>query len=146
MSLDRPIGKFSRKEILIVATLLHDIAKTITVLQNKKTLATRCPGHEMIGSFMSMEMGKRFGLDVRDNRHLQQIVHYHGFIHDILSLALEKKPSEPYIQMYRNITKNMSIEIALLAYADMLGSDLPKVNKAEFDNRKRLIIDFLRVL
>jgi hypothetical protein len=47
--LDEKIGKSARKELLIVATVLHDIAKK-DLLIKLPSGNTVCPAHEVIGS------------------------------------------------------------------------------------------------
>lgn len=49
--LNKKIGKYLRKELLIIATLLHDIAKADLLIKDKNE-NTQCPGHEVIGASM----------------------------------------------------------------------------------------------
>lgn len=139
-------GKATRKEILVVATILHDIAKLHTCIENKETKATRCPGHEILGSFMAGRMGKRFGLEKTSITHLQNIVLHHGFIHEILNLILEKRSAEKFIKLYCDATEHFSLEVVLLAYADMLGSDLPKALPQAFTEREKVIKQILQYI
>lgn len=142
--LQEKVEKHSRREILIVATILHDIAKAHTLIKNEKTGMTACPGHEMIGSYLSHEMGKRFGLSGKSIDQLQAIILYHGFVHEILTLSIRKGQQEKYFNLSKKMTRNCYIELLILAYADMLGCDLPRVNPQDFVKREELIIAFLR--
>ena len=138
------IGSHSRREILIVATILHDIAKTLTIIKNEKTGMTACPGHELIGSYLSREMGGRFGLSGASLKHLETIVLYHGLAHDMLTLIFKKGSTEKYIQFFEPIVGRAFIEVQLLAYADMFGSDLRKIDPTEFLKREELLISSIK--
>lgn len=142
--LQEKVEKHSRREILIFAAILHDIAKSLTLIRNEKTGMTTCPGHEMIGSYLSAEMGRRFGLRNKSLHHLQMVVLYHGFVHEILTLSIRKGTPKKYFDLFKNMISNNYIELLILAYADMLGSDLPKVNPQEFSQREELIKSILR--
>jgi len=74
--LSEKIGRLTRKEILIVGTLLHDISKIDTLI--KKTDGTSfCPGHELISAGRVKNYSARFNLDKNDEEHVERIVRYH---------------------------------------------------------------------
>lgn len=93
--LEKRIGKYTRKELLIVATLLHDIAKSYLHIELDDENAL-CPGHEMIGASSVQQFKDRFGLDSQEMDHVQQIVHFHGFVNDVLTLIIHGKGCRKY--------------------------------------------------
>lgn len=140
--LQTKVKKHSRKELLIIATLLHDIAKKETIIEEQSGIK-RCPAHEIIGSNMVKKFSSRFDLSNNETKIVEKIVHYHGFTNDILTLALSKNRISRYCSIFREIVGDIYIELFLLMYADILGSDLEKSNKQEFDKRLELITNFL---
>lgn len=142
--LKEKISRFSRKEILYLATLLHDISKTYAVIVDSKTKQTTAPGHEVLSSVMTLDIASRFGFSGKDIVMLHKIVLYHGFLHDILKLILHKREEERFFGFLKKATKGVTIELLLLGYADMVGSDLFRLNKSEFVQREKLLIHLIK--
>jgi len=140
--LGRKVGSHSRKQLLIVTTIVHDIGKRDTLIKDSSGL-TRCPAHEIIGSVMATNFSSRFELDQKATKLVAKIINYHGFISDILALAINKKNQTKCFRLFKQAVGNIYIELLLLMYADMLGSHLKKLNLKEFKARERLIIEFL---
>lgn len=135
-------GKYTRQELLQVATILHDIAKSITVIGNPPN-TTSAPGHEVIGSVMVADFAPRFDLDEKGTERVKQIVLYHGFSHDILNLIINKYNPIKYMSWLKKVAPDFYIELLLLAYADMLGSDLKGNLPQEFVRREKIITQLL---
>ena len=131
----------SRKEVLIVATLLHDIAKTETLVKSPDGTA-RCPGHELIGAGMVGKFTERFGLGKQDEEYVERIVRYHGLISDFLTLIISNGKRERYLEIFRETVGDVGIELVILMKADLLGSDLEKGNKKGYDDRM-VILSFM---
>lgn len=140
--LNEKFGKYTRGELLKVSTILHDIAKPVTLIG---TLPgnTRCPGHEVIGSIMVKDFAPRFGLDNKGTARVSQIILYHGFMHDLLTLSSTKHNPKTYYAIPKKVAPDYYVELLLLVYADMLGSDLKKSQPAVFAERVKLIKYFL---
>lgn len=140
--LEEQIGRHTRKELLIVATILHDIAKTKTLVKDGSG-NTRCIAHEIIGSMMVSSFSARFDLDKTDEEYVKRMVLFHGFTDDILSLIIEKSDINRYFEFFKNTTGDVYKELLLLMYADILGSDLKKAIPGVFKERLGLITKLL---
>ena len=132
--LEETIGTKSRRELLVVATLLHDIAKVDTLVK-KEDGAAGCPGHELIGAARVSQFSARFGLDAVAESYVERIVRYHGFISEILSLIISTGQKEKYLNLFFTTVGDVAIELTLLMHADLLGSDLMKSDNQGFDER-----------
>lgn len=137
------VGKHTRKELLTISVLLHDIAKPVTFVKDK-TGMVRCPGHEFFGSNMIKLFSSRFGFDKKDEAFVRNIVFYHGYIVETLNQIMDKGNKKYYIESYKEIVGNIYCELVLLFYSDLLGSDLKQSNPEEFNKRKNLTLEFLQ--
>lgn len=128
----------SRRDILKVATLLHDIAKTDTLIISADG-TTRCSGHELIAAERVKRFSVRFNLDKQDEQYVQRIVRYHGLISDFLNLIIVNGNKEKYLRIFKETVGDVAIELVLLMHADLLGSDLKKRDKKAYDDRIRIL-------
>ena len=153
-ALNKIVDKNSRKNLLYVAALLHDIGKkeTITDLGGE---IRKCPGHEKKGAEKVKKILKRFNFSQKESEIVTDIVRNHGTIHDIIGLGhkdfqkgLRKERSLTHAvaglenknlqKEYKNFKKKFSkiyLELILLAFADTIGSYLKKTKPAEFRHR-----------
>jgi len=131
-ALNKIIDKNSRKSLLYVAALLHDIGKkeTITDLGGG---ARGCPGHEKKGVQKTEKILKRFSLSQKEFKIVTDIVRNHGVIHDII--GLENKNFQKEYKNFKKKFSNIYLELILLAFADTIGSYLKKTKPAEFRYR-----------
>ncbi|HCS79339.1 TPA: hypothetical protein DIV55_06410 [Patescibacteria group bacterium] len=128
------IGHRTKKEALIVATLLHDIAKTDTLVKHPDGTAS-CPGHELIAAGRVKRFSNRFDLSKNDEAYVERIVRYHGFISEILNLIIDNSNKEKYLEIFQDTVGDIAIELVLLMHADMLGSDLEASDKKAYTDR-----------
>lgn len=133
--LDKKIDTHSRKELLFLATLFHDIGKKETYIREKNI--AKCPGHEEVGAVKLKTIIPRFDLSEIEKTFIIEIVRNHGIIHEILDYPEEnpEKKTEEFKEKYPDIF----LEIILLSIADTLGSQLKENNLEEFNFR----VDFL---
>lgn len=141
--LSKRVGKFSAKELLLIATVLHDVAKSEIYIKDPHG-GTRCPGHEIIGASRIKRFSERFGLDNEGEQRVSEIVRLHGFVVDVLTLALNLGAAARHVEILRDAAPGIALELTLFAYADMLGSDLKKINEQEFVSRERLVKEFIK--
>lgn len=141
--LAKRVGNHTRKDLLIVSTLLHDIAKPVTAIKDK-TGMVRCPGHELLGSEMVKSFSIRLGLNKKDEDFVKRIVFSHGFIVAVLDQIMDKGNEEYYINSYENMVGDIYYELLLLFYSDLLGSNLKRLNPKEYKIRQKLTFDFLQ--
>ena len=141
--LNKRVGNYTRKDLLIVSTLLHDIAKPVTAIKDK-TGIVRCPGHEFFGSDMVKSFSIRLGLDKKDEDFVKRIVYSHGLIVEVLNQIMDKSDKEYYLNSFKNVVGDIYYELLLLFYSDLLGSDLKRLNPKEYKIRQKLTFDFLQ--
>ena len=131
-ALDKIIDKNSRKSLLYVAALLHDIGKkeTITDLGDG---VRGCPGHEKQGAKKAEKILERFDLSKKESKIIIDIIRNHGVIHYIIGFGNKNFQKE-----YKNFKTKFSkiyLELILLAFADTIGSYLKKTKPDEFRHR-----------
>ncbi len=132
--LEKSVGKHSRRELLTVATILHDIAKSYLHIQLPGG-KTACPGHEMIGASTVKRFSDRFGLNSESEKHVKKLVHFHGFVNDVLTLLINNKNLEKMMSLYEDVVGDIQIELLLFMFADMKGSDFEQVDPMELNLR-----------
>ncbi len=138
--LDKMIDSYSRRDLLFLATLFHDIAKTDTLVEENNI--TSCLQHEEIGSKKVRSILDRFDLSEQEKAIVVNLVKYHGEIHPILSSKnenIEKQLADFEVKHY-----DIFIELILLGMSDTFGSQLKDNNIEEYNFRKdyyRSIID-----
>ena len=127
-ALNKIVDKNSRRTLLYIAALLHDIGKEETIT-NLGGGIKGCPGHEKKGAQKTEKILKRFNFSKKEFKIIMDIVRNHGTIHDIIGLG---------VQEYKNFKKKFTdiyLELILLAFADTIGSYLEKSKPAEFRYR-----------
>ncbi|MDP3991184.1 MAG: HD domain-containing protein [Candidatus Nealsonbacteria bacterium] len=150
-ALNKIIDKNSRKSLLCIAALLHDIGKKETIADLGGG-ARGCPGHEKKGAQKTKKILNRFNLSPKELKIITDIAKNHGVTHDIVGLGCkdfqkgaEKEHSlthaiaglenKDFQKEYKNFKKkfsNIYLELILLAFADTIGSYLKKTKPAEF--------------
>jgi hypothetical protein len=143
--LSERIGQASRKDLLVLATVLHDIAKTDTLVRGKDG-KTSCPGHALIGAARVSRFAERLRLDSQSARYVERIVRYHGLVSDILDLIIANNSREKYLRIFQETVGDVAVELILFMYADLLGSDLEEKDKRAFDERVRVLTWMLGVV
>lgn len=143
--LSEVIGNQTRQNILKVATLLHDIAKT-DVFVKKPDGTAGCPGHDLIAAARVKNFAERFDLDSKAESNVEQIVRYHGFISEILNLMIANQDKEKYFRIFNETVNDVAVELTLLMHADLLGCDLEKGDKKGYNDRITLLAWMLQML
>ncbi len=129
--LNKIIDRNSRRKILKVAALLHDIAKKETIISLNGVRC--CPGHEQKGGKKAEKILRRFNLSKKEFKIITDIVRNHGLIHDIIT-----PDNKNFQKEYKNFKKkfsNIYLEFILMAFADTIGSYLKKTKPVEFRHR-----------
>jgi len=129
--LGKKIDIYSKRELLFLTALFHDIGKKETFEKEKDI--TKCPGHEKVGTTKLKIILSKFDLSKNEKEFITKIVRNHGFIHEILNFPEKnlKKKLEEFKKRYSDIF----LEVILLSIADMLGSQLKNNKSKEFNFR-----------
>jgi len=153
-ALNKIVDKNSRKKLLYIAALIHDIGKGETIT-NLGSGVKGCPGHEKKGAQRARNILKRFNLSQGESKIVTDIVGNHGVMHDIVGLGYKgfKKSAgkdhnlthavvglenKNFQKEYKNLKKkfsNIYMELILLTFADTAVSYLKKTDPAEFRHR-----------
>lgn len=140
--LSTKIDNYTKKDLLFLGTLFHDIAKSDSFVKSNDS--TSCPKHEELGGEKVKPILNRFDLSNREKEIVIRIVKYHGEIHIILDPQNDKL--EEQYQKFKFERHDIFMELILLAMADTLGSQLKDNNPEEFNFRidfyKKIINDF----
>ena len=124
------IKNYSRKDLLFIAAIFHDISKKETLKGNNKI--TECIEHEKMGAEKLRSILLRLDLTEEEKERVIKIVRNHGFIH--YNFGYLEKWEEFKIR-----NTDIFLDIALLAKTDILGSQLKQNDPKEF----KLRIDFV---
>lgn len=116
----KALKKYTNNELLILATLFHDIAKPKTLIYEGKH-TTVCPNHEEKGRIMMDVIGPRIGLRGDELQYVKRIIEMHGLPHLLVNELVKHN-----------------------ALADMEGSDLPRINLKLFEKRKKIIEELIK--
>jgi UTP:GlnB (protein PII) uridylyltransferase len=137
--LNQTVDKHTKRELLFLGTLFHDIAKSDVLVKNGDS--TSCSKHEEVGSEKVKLILDRFDLSDREKAIVANIVKYHGEIHIILDLKNNKIDEQ--FNKFKTDRHDVFTELILLAMADTLGCQLKDNNPGEFTFRinfyKRII-------
>jgi len=137
------INGHTRKELLIVATLLHDCGKEKTLIIDHRTRQTNCPNHELIGSELANKYCKRLYITGIANSRVRRIIILHGYPHEVVNQVLSHDVPEKYFEVFARKVKSIYLELLLLGYADTLGSNLITNNPTETAAREHIYQDAL---
>ena len=140
--LKQKIGKYSRGDLLIISSLLHDNAKS-RIFREYKDRTTRSPSHELLGAYLFDKYLKGSDFSKKDLDFIKHIIYYHGFAFDAIREAiLHPKNRKMILKKFYQITKPYSKELVLMMMADSTGSDFKRMNPAGFKEE----IEFCRRL
>ena len=129
--LNEKIDNYSKKDILFLAALFHDIAKKETIKTGGAI--TSCPNHEEEGSHKCKAILSRFDLSEKEKDVIVRIVRYHGEIHAIVDPENERL--EDQYKEFRTKYHDILLELILLAMADISGCQLNENDPDEFNFR-----------
>ena len=137
------LKKYTDNELLLLATLFHDIAKPCTFFRDEKTVMTICVDHEKKGSEMMDTIGPRIGLTEKDLSYVKRIIKHHDMPHILVNNIVEQKDVERLKNDYFTKTGNLAQDLLLHARADMEGSSLSEINSELFEKRKKIIEELM---
>jgi hypothetical protein len=132
------VGNLSRREILIVSVLLHDIGKSETrILHPDGT--TSYPKHELISAQKVTDYSSRFGLSGKDREYIERIVANHSRVYGVLSGAISKGNWENSFAQLKSMLGDVMTEMIFLIHSDLLGSDLKQNAPDAFNDHAEIL-------
>jgi len=140
--LGQKINGHTRRELLLLTVLFHDIAKKETII--KKDAKTFCPNHEEKSAIKANKILSRFDLSEKEKGLIVGLIKYHDTIHLILKMDAARRDRE--FDKFRKKHSSLFWEVVLLGLADTLGCQ-PKgkaVGEVNFRLKfyKKLLSDF----
>jgi UTP:GlnB (protein PII) uridylyltransferase len=133
------IGCHTRRELLILAALLHDIAKKEALKAEGKN--TYFPGHEEASALKAGKILSRFDISPDEKEFVTDIIRNHNAIH--LLLDSDDGGAEERVERCRKAHSGIFTELVLLSIADTLGSQLRENAPKNFRFRMRVLRDAL---
>ncbi|MBT6068347.1 HD domain-containing protein [Candidatus Peregrinibacteria bacterium] len=130
--LGQTVEIYSRKDLLFLGALFHDIAKAETLTEEEGV--TSCPEHEEMGSKKVRRILDRFDLSEEEKTIVTNIVRYHGEIHGILSP--ENDEIENQLTEFRSRHQEIFTELILLGMSDTFGSQLEDNHPEDYNFRR----------
>lgn len=129
--LDVKINNNSKKSLLRIAILLHDISKNDTMLiANDKN--NSFPNHEEKGAIKAKNILQKFELSEDEKEFIISIIENHGHPHEILR---NREECEQALDDLKIKIPDIYNETILLAMVDTMGSKLELSSKEEYDFR-----------
>lgn len=131
--LDKKIDTHTQKDILTLTVLLHDIAKSKTLITHSDGSAS-CPGHELIGASMMKQFFARFELSDAEADRLERMVRYHGFVSEIIGRIAETHDVDNNRLLFQDTVGDIALDLLLFIYSDLHGADLEQTQPQVFSN------------
>ncbi len=131
-------GMRTRRGILKLAALLHDIGKPATRKKEKDRMSFH--GHEHVGKNIVRSVAKLLKLSTRERVILEDIVVWHlrpGYLSNF------KNPSEKAVFRYFRDTKEEAASIALLSIADQRSTRGPLSTKTDEKHHEEICRDLV---
>lgn len=133
-------GNRSRRALMKLAALLHDIGKPDT---RKKEPEGRISfhGHEHVGKNIVKHIGVMLKLSVGERRALEDMVRRHlrpGYLSNF------KQPSEKAVYRYFRDTKEEAVGILLLSLADQRATRGPATTQADQEHHEAICLRLVR--
>ncbi|MBU3934447.1 HD domain-containing protein [Patescibacteria group bacterium] len=132
--LNQKIDKNTRKILLKVSAVFHDIAKKETIVKDKQGF-TVCPGHAEAGAEKAKRILNRFDLSEREKRFILDIIGGHIHFHLLLSLENYGNFQRDFPIIKNRYLNSVYPELILLDYADTVNAGIRKTQPKEYRYR-----------
>ena len=133
--LNKRIGNFTRRELLLQASLLHDIAKDIAVKELPDGRLV-CPKHDEAGAGAVKDFKSRFGWTENDMTFVKGLIKRHLTMADLID-EVWKEPARKDATMnkIKAFCGESCLEDLLLGWADSNGLDLKTLDPGYLKSR-----------
>ena len=141
------IDAHTRMELLMVATLFHDIGKSIS-LQHNPQGSTNSPSHGILGSWVAQPHLEKFELSAKEKTFILALISDHLVPSDLIELSINNgTDKQEIVKLLQEYRPESTVELLLLAYADWVGCDIRDESvSVERDTRVAVVHDCLAAL
>jgi UTP:GlnB (protein PII) uridylyltransferase len=136
----------TRMELLNMATLFHDMGKSIS-LQHNSQGDTSSPSHGLLGAWVAQPLLEKFEISVKEKTFILALIADHLVPSDLIELSINNRTdSQRIVNLLKQYRFDSAVELLLLAYADWLGCDIRDESvRVERDKRVAVVHDCLSV-
>jgi UTP:GlnB (protein PII) uridylyltransferase len=134
--LSQNVEKHTRRELLMVVGLLHDIGKKETIKEIGEEV--RCPGHEEHGALKAQVLLPKFDLTEAEQAIVVELIKHHGHLHKILAPENENKRQQ--VAELEKAAPHLFLMLLVFCQADTQGSKLQHAHADEYHKR----VDFYK--
>lgn len=127
--LNKKVDNYSRKDLLFLATVLHDFGKKETIIKNGKI--SFFPKHEDVSVFKAKKVLKKFALSKREKNIICGTIRKHSDLHDIIDDD-NKNLKKQFAKLMKQ-SKDFSIELVIMVMADTVASYLKKTMPRKYN-------------
>ncbi len=138
--INEKVDSYNRKDLLILATVFHDLGKKETIIKNGKI--TSFPEHEKISIEKAKIILKKFNLSKRERNIILGIIKEHSHLH--LIIEKDNKKLKKQFQEIKKSSKDYFVELVIMVMADTTGSFLKKTNQEKYNFRVKFYRDELK--
>ena len=140
--LNEKVEKHTRRELLMVVGMLHDIGKKETIKEIGDEI--RCPGHEDRGALKAQVLLPKFDLTEAEQAIVVELIKHHGHVHDIITPGNTERDVQ--IGALEKAAPHLFFMLLVFCQADTQGSKLQKTKPDEYHKRvdfyKKALADF----
>jgi putative nucleotidyltransferase with HDIG domain len=132
-TINKEVTTNTRKILLKVATVLHDIGKKETIVKDQNGF-TICEGHEKISVQKAKKILNLFDVSREEAEFILNIIENHHIFHRLLRTDNQNFQQE-FVTLKNKFSGTIWTELILLSYADTINSQLKRVDAKEFRRR-----------
>lgn len=127
--LNKKADNYSRKDLLFLATVLHDFGKKETIIKNGKI--SSFPKHENVSVLKANKVLKKFALSKREKDIVCGTIRKHSDLHDIVDDD-NKNLRKQFAKVIKS-SKSFSIELIIMVMMDTVASYLKKTMPKKYN-------------
>ena len=129
--ISEPIGSYTRADLLIISSILHDIGKAMSyeesgttkpVMELKENGDTTCPKHAKIGAEQAYKMLIEKGLTETEASYVKNVVAQHMRFFNLYTALQESKEPRKAAEKVRTDLGEMYLDVLMHTMADLRGS------------------------
>ena len=127
--LNKKMDNYKRKDLLFLATVLHDLGKKETIIKNGKI--SSFPKHEDVSVLKAKKVLKKIALSRRERDIVCGTIRKHSDLHDIIDED-NKNLKKQFAKLIKS-SKSFSIELIIMVMMDTVVSYLKKTMPKKYN-------------